>query len=168
MNGLSLDSRGSRLGLTRAASSPTDYISFSLAGNFDFESVVDPINSPGQAGFLTFNPQFHNGSRTPATNYWQVRVSTDDFVSSNIDLGTAGVDPSQSGVVSDPVFDLSGLGLSGNQTLDFRVYLVRSATWNDASMDNLQIQANAIPEPSTFALIGIALGSVLLFRRRKS
>jgi hypothetical protein len=31
-----------------------------------------------------------------------------------------------------------------------------------------EITINAIPEPSTFALVGIALGSLLLFRRRKA
>jgi hypothetical protein len=43
----------------------------------------------------------------------------------------------------------------------------RSAT-NSLNIDSISVDFTAIPEPGTFALVGIALGTLLIFRRRRS
>lgn len=71
--------------------------------------------------------------------------------------------------------DLSGLVLAGTEeSITFRIY-TRSDTptasgnslFNRTQLNSVALTGVAIPEPGTLALVGIALGSLLLFRRRK-
>lgn len=71
--------------------------------------------------------------------------------------------------------DLTGLTLLGTEeSVTFRIY-TRSDTntstgnnlFNRTQLNSVELTGVAIPEPGTLALVGIALGSLLLFRRRK-
>jgi hypothetical protein len=55
-------------------------------------------------------------------------------------------------------------------TTYFRIY-VAGGVQSDESyqgnyIDNVTVEASVIPEPGTLALVGLALGSLLIFRRR--
>ncbi|MCC5842627.1 MAG: PEP-CTERM sorting domain-containing protein [Verrucomicrobia bacterium] len=71
----------------------------------------------------------------------------------------------------DTVGALSALTF-GSVTLDnvtgFGIYHERINSTQDRNMQVLEFTVTAIPEPGTLALVGIALGSLLLFRRRRS
>lgn len=67
-------------------------------------------------------------------------------------------------------FDLSTLNLTGTETgITFRAYVASTSTtssnFHRTQLDSVELIG--IPEPGTLALVGIALGSLLLFRRRK-
>lgn len=134
LHGLSEDSdRGGVLAVTSAASSASDYLEFTVqapVGTFDFET-------PGSS--LRFDGKKWNGDGTLPEDYFRVEILTNGTTTV---VGEAGID-------DNPVFTLAGHGLSGDSSLTVRIYVVRQDSWNDASVDNLQL-SGAVLKPSGY------------------
>ena len=58
-----------------------------------------------------------------------------------------------------------GLLLAGGQTAVFRIYLASGDSGTFFHLNDVEV--SVIPEPGTLVLMGVALGSLLLFRRRR-
>ncbi|MCC5842993.1 MAG: PEP-CTERM sorting domain-containing protein [Verrucomicrobia bacterium] len=104
-----------------------------------------------------------------------LRSSLDNFAAN---IGSE-VTPAFSNTNNDWVtttIDLSSLNvlLGTQESVTFRIY-TRTNTptqtgnnlFNRTQLNSVELTGVAIPEPGTLALVGIALGSLLLFRRRK-
>jgi hypothetical protein len=146
---------------------------------FDFGLTVD-------SGSVTFGSgsyvEFDSGHRHVGATTYAVSYSTNAFSSETFIAGGPAVVDGLSTVVgagSPPTggfFDWKRVNhgftagtLNAGDTIEFRFYLGESSGSNsDAThyMDNVTLNA-VIPEPGTLALVGIAIGSLLVFYRRK-
>jgi hypothetical protein len=61
-------------------------------------------------------------------------------------------------------FDFGNVSVAATDTVEVRLLGFSTGTGNSIRLDNVSV--TAIPEPGTLALVGIALGSLMLFRRR--
>lgn len=128
----------------------------------------------GATGFDTLNPNNFrtDGNNTALTVAEKVALST-WTVDLNAYTGGVGVitlvdfnaDRSRSGTVNgdtnDAIFQTATLNVLNNNTGHNA-----ALRWNDLT-EAVELNITAIPEPSTFAMIGIAIGG-LLWRRRQS
>ncbi|MCR9200815.1 MAG: PEP-CTERM sorting domain-containing protein [Planctomycetaceae bacterium] len=128
----------------------------------------------GATGFTTLNPNNFrtDGNNTALTVAQKVALST-WTVDLNAYIGGVGVitlvdfnaDQSRSGMVNgdtnDAIFQTATLNVLNNNTGHNA-----ALRWNDLT-EAVELNITAVPEPSTFAMIGIVIGG-LLYRRRKS
>jgi len=155
--------------------STTNFFEFTV--NFGSISATD----------ITFDELVLNGrtgvewtSTGTINNYASNRRSSITLRSSldNFEANIGGeINPSFTNTNNDWVttrIDLSGLVLAGTEdSTTFRIY-TRSDTptetgnslFNRTQFNSVELTGVAIPEPGTLVLVGIALGSLLLFRRK--
>ena len=99
-----------------------------------------------------------------------VRSSLDNFAAN---IGSE-VNPSFGNTTNDAwvttSIDLSALSLVGSEAdITFRIYTKTTAASNQfhrTQLNSVELTGVAIPEPGTLALLGIALGTLAVFRRR--
>jgi hypothetical protein len=111
---------------------------------------------------LTFDFQKQSGG---ADVNLRIFSSVDGFTNGS-ELGTGTVSPQGSWVTGISA-DLTSLA---NQTAatEFRIYVDTSGTFgpNALNLDNIQVEGEAIPEPSSLALLGLGLAFLIARRRR--
>lgn len=144
-----------------------------LAESFDATSVpAVSVNAQTSGG--TFSLMARQGTQWYIANLTSLNTQVEDINT----LNWAAYSPTDGTPVSmfannsagDTVGALSALTF-GSVTMDnitgFGIYHERINSTNDRDMRVLEFTVTAIPEPGTLALVGIALASLLLFRRRR-
>lgn len=114
--------------------------------------------------FLVFNPAETLTLRSTDT----VTLDSSFGVNSLVNADGSGID--WASIATGSTFTLLGgtsTDFSGIQNFGFENRATGLAGGREAYFENGSLQLVVIPEPSTLALIGIALGSVVFFRRRK-
>jgi hypothetical protein len=156
--------------------SDTNYFEFTVyfgsisASDITFDELV--LN--GRTGVEWSNTGALVGYNASRRSSITVRSSLDNYAAN---IGGE-INPSFTNTNDDWVtttIDLSGLLLSGTEeSITFRIYtrsdtptLTGNSLFNRTQLNSVELTGVAIPEPGTLALVGIALGSLLLFRRRK-
>lgn len=144
------------------------YISFSIENNGIEDLIVDQF-SFGVGSNRQTNAWLYTSIVIRATE----TALTADATSESSDVGVGGWDnplvqistgsPAHSW--AKPVYSEINLTLAATQTAEFRIYLANTDSQNMWHFNNFEVIA--IPEPGTLVLVGIALGSLLLFRRRR-
>jgi hypothetical protein len=150
----------------------------SIAGGFKLTSTTDVINLELQSQD-TVNTELNlSGSRAlTAGNWYEMETNfTYDALNGydgditiynyNVTTGVRG-----SAIGGTMGFNNSvPSGLTSTLSSDSTVWAFiggRSLQDQTLYFDNFSVNVTAIPEPSAFALVGIALGAVMLYRRRK-
>lgn len=64
-------------------------------------------------------------------------------------------------------FSANATDAGSNYIIDFQVGYAGSGTSSVGAINALHVETSAIPEPGTLALLGLALGALVLFRRRR-
>jgi len=150
--------------LTNTFNEATNYINFSF--------TVDS----GYAGTITSLSYAMNGSNTaPATQVWGYRINSGAFVLSS-DLPIT--NPAVSSLAT---WDFSDAGITAGDTVEFRFWAygttsinggtsavggttrIANITGNDLVLNG---SVSLIPEPSTYALLGLGFAALVALRRR--
>ncbi len=139
--------------------------SFAFSRGFRSRNATATISFDASSITLPVEMSFAiNRIATQAVDQYQASYSTDGGDTFS-DLGSA-VDITQGSWNLHTI----NFGTALNGASDARVrltFLGGTANWSDDHRTNIDnIALTAIPEPGTLALVGIALGSLLLFRRR--
>ncbi|MEX2607513.1 MAG: PEP-CTERM sorting domain-containing protein [Kiritimatiellia bacterium] len=129
----------------------------------------------GEYGFFTINADsgFQLNLQNITYNTARAGSSPDQMaVYYSLDSGTTKTKVGEVSANSSGNHDLSGSGFQGISTIDF--YFVpngNNSTTTDqsrfVSVDSVEVNGTAIPEPGTLVMMTLALGTMLLFRRRK-
>ncbi|MCC5842982.1 MAG: PEP-CTERM sorting domain-containing protein [Verrucomicrobia bacterium] len=148
-----------------------------FAGGYAFWGGMRNDGGGTYLRLLNTGGQIGNNSSTfslETENWYALQTSialsanaTASFMSVSIfDVGADGTGPLGTALASVSATDVSlaNSGFSGNLWAGFGGG--NNSGSNVVAFDNFSVVA--IPEPGTLALVGIALGSLLLFRRRKS
>lgn len=159
-----------------------DTIANAVAGAAYYSFTVTP-NGSGMLSFastdtLTFALQVRSNNATgtvPYTVQFYLRSSADNFAA---DLGSSTaltINTASSSLSANESISLSGIGsLTAGQAVTFRLYPVdnqQAAGNDDFKFDNVVVNGTinnpvAAPEPSTYALLGLGLLGLVIFRRR--
>lgn len=133
----------------------TSYVSFGLT----LGASIDPIALQG----ITFNLA-NSGTSGPRGVEVTYRIGTSGAFTS---LGTTAVPNNSANNYGLFTFNLaSPTALAANDVVEFRLLGYANATGNSIRLDNVNITASAIPEPSTYALLAAGLAGLVWLRRR--
>jgi hypothetical protein len=133
----------------------TSYVSFQLTLN----STIDPIALEG----ISFNLA-NSGTSGPRGVEVTYRIGTSGAFTS---LGTTAVPNNTANNYGLFTFNLgTPAALAPSDVIEFRLLGYANATGNSIRLDNVSISAAAIPEPSTYLLLGGGLTVLLWLRRR--
>ncbi|MCC5846457.1 MAG: PEP-CTERM sorting domain-containing protein [Verrucomicrobia bacterium] len=125
------------------------------------------LNTGGQVGSnsSTFSLETENWYALQASIALSADATASSMSVSIFDVGADGTDPLGAALASISASDVSlaNGGFSGNLWAGFGGG--NNSGSNITAFDNFSVVA--IPEPGTLVLLGIALGSLLLFRRRR-
>jgi hypothetical protein len=133
----------------------TSYVSFQLTLN----STIDPIALEG----ISFNLA-NAGSSGPRGVEVTYRIGTSGAFTS---LGTTAVPNNTANNYGLFTFNLgTPAALAPSDVIEFRLLGYSNNASNSIRLDNVSIAATAIPEPSTYLLLGGGLTMLLWLRRR--
>jgi hypothetical protein len=127
-------------------------------------TITNESGSPYSITDFNFAIGWNRGNNTRIHYYADVLIEgTSVWNSGSVEVGPMRL-PRTS---VDHGYDLSNLSLSlsDNETAEFRLYTVHQGG-SGQFLYVANMEAVVVPEPGTLALVGIALGSLLLFRRR--
>jgi hypothetical protein len=168
LNGFAGTSINASNGLSSVTTSPSALAFVNQAANgnfavfkFDLSSIVDPVK-------ITFAAQRTGTGFTSQTWEWSTDGTNYNLIGALVDGTTQGTLQSsfaKSGILDLPEFS----GLSGQADAYVRVtFAGASSSGGNNRMDNIQF--NAVPEPSTYAMLALAgagfAGYVVRRRRR--
>ncbi len=176
----SISSSTSQFFISNLGNAIPESLDASLSNNNFLAFSVTPTAANLSFSSLTFGFGLTNNTSTvnPYTGNWAVFSSIDGFTSgSQIATGSFSL-PTGSGtaiVFANPAPDVSLSGVSGLQNVagpvQFRIYYWDNSTTAVSNlilrMDNIQLNAAAVPEPGTLTLAGLALGLIRWKLRRR-
>jgi len=136
------------------------FLSFTITNNHATDAVlitgfnrwVGGNNSAGQT--VSILTDIVVGSNTTSLGLWT--SATTVSASARLDQTSLGATP-----------DFTTVTLGAGETATVRQWVGSTQAGRFWYFDDMTVTITAIPEPGTLALVGIALGSLLLFRRRR-
>ena len=131
-------------------------LSFAAADTFTFSLQVRSLSGTGT---VPYNVQFF------------LRSSVDNYAADIGSSAVLGVTATTTNVSADRSISLGSLGtLAASQAITFRIYPVdnqQALAQDDFKFDNVVVNgAVTVPEPTTFAAVGLGMVSIALLRRR--
>ena len=141
-------------GIDGASGVTGDYFNVRVDGQEVFEASFAQL-SGSAANAYQAQP---GGELSTGSNLFGLAFSSDGAYDMNFETALSNIAHTASTLVID--FYADGPGWQGEQSLN----IGEDESW---AIDNLQVSVNAVPEPSSFGLMGLLIGGLILRNRKR-